>query len=38
MERDDRLFVPVRDRASVRLREQMVRWLTEIRRGLDYLL
>ena len=37
VERKDPLYAPVRDGTSVRFREQMVHWATEIRRGLDYL-
>ena len=39
VERKDPLYVPVpfREGASVRFRDQMVHWATEIRRGLDYL-
>jgi eukaryotic-like serine/threonine-protein kinase len=37
VERKDPLYLPVRDGTSVRFREQMVHWATEIRRGLDYL-
>ena len=37
VERKDPLYVRVRDGTSVRFREQLVYWATEIRRGLDYL-
>jgi len=37
VERKDPLYVRVRDGTSVRFREQLVYWTTEIRRGLDYL-
>jgi formylglycine-generating enzyme required for sulfatase activity len=37
VERKDPLYVRVRDGTSVRFREQLVHWATEIRRGLDYL-
>ena len=37
VERKDPLYLPVRDGTSVRFRDQIVYWTTEIRRGLDYL-
>jgi serine/threonine protein kinase/formylglycine-generating enzyme required for sulfatase activity len=37
VERKDPAYVRVQDGTSVRYREQMVYWATEIRRGLDYL-